>query len=231
MLKEPILRHPAKQQQAVLLRLYPNRQISSYPELESFRRQLEHTKTSFKHKPYTSQKRKVMHYRAIFFAFGFLFLLLGMIVHYKTSILASSLLFGNIATLKFVMSAICLLLAGSAFVFSILMRTDKEVANRLIAHAKRKLKRAYERKWIELGVKPFFLFSKERRPVLTLKQHYRDARVKIHDHREEVFSLLQQVSNSMEIDPKTRENLYNQAMCELNEKLALTIQSFQTRAV
>jgi hypothetical protein len=215
--------------QALVIKLSTPHHKLSYPELSAFRKQLEKNKACIKHKPYTLYKKKVLQYRAIFFGFGLLFLILGVIVHYKTLTLSPTILFGSISTFKTSVCFFCIILTLSAWGFSWWLSAEKETAMRLIHQAKNKLRSAHDRKWLDLGLRSYLAFGKQRRPTLAFRQEYRETCARILEVKEETFHLLEQISSAPEINPKTQENLYNQAMIELTEKLAGIVQSFQNK--
>lgn len=198
-----------------------------YEELEQFRQLIEHQKSGRHYQHYTVNKKIVMKYRLIFAGLGTLFTTLGFIVYHKTLIMANNLLLGTWQVPKVSICTFCAIMALVAFAMAFLMRPEKEMINKLWTHAKRKLGRLYSQKGLELGHKGVIAFGDERRKVLALKHAYNEARDKISEKREEILHLVEKIANSRDMDSRTKENLFNQAALDFNDKINEIIRPFR----
>lgn len=198
---------------------------NSYPELYDLREQIEIERNGPHHRPYSTNKKRVMAYQGIFLGFSLIFLTLAGLMCFKTTNWTCSLLFGNIMMIKtFIITFSFFLFLASVWT-ALSMRTEREAVNHLAKRAKKRLRAVYARKQAELGVTSIFSHSDPK--AAFLKQLYKEARDKIQDRLEETLLLFSRIKDSKEVDPESKEDLYNQAILEFHDLLYAIILEFR----
>lgn len=202
-----------------------------YTELEIFRQQIEENQEGLHHQPYTANRSTVRLYKAIFFGFAFLFAFLGLFVVMMTSSLAYSFLNYSFV-FKSLVATFCGTLALAALTLAMTMRAERETIRHYVRLARSNLAKVYARKRMNLGFKTYlFNFGKNQKQAAALRQMYHDACDKIHERKEEVLHLVNRIAGTQSLDSKTKELLFNQAICELNDKLTLLTHTFKHSAL
>lgn len=215
--KAPITSIPA-------LKLY--RDNKSYAELNLFRQQF--AIDSAAPLLYTSAKAKMLVYKLIFGGISAFFLFLAFMLWNHSVPFATGILSISESTLlKNLLGAICAGMGGTALFIAVGLRTDRDVASHLKRKAYYKITRQYARKKMELGITGLLFFGKAYATSAALKSAYREAICHINDHHEESLRLFDHISHSSGMTSRTREHLYNQALCELNHKLHRIVERFQ----
>ncbi len=197
----------------VSIKLYRDNQ--QHQELHQFRQKLQVDRGG----PllYSSSKKKLTLYRLIFAGFAAFFIFLaaclwGHSVPFAITILSvsESILFKNM------MGGVAALLGGAALCIGATLRTERDVAARLMRKARRQLSRQYARKKVEnFGVASF-----------ALKTAYQEALGTIRDHHAELLQLFEHIAHSSGIHAGSREHLFNQALAELNQRLYRVVRDF-----
>lgn len=220
------LRHQSKAAITSIPAIKLYRDNKNYAELNIFRQQL--AVDSAAPLLYTSAKKKMLTYKLIFAGISAFFLFLAFILWNHSVPFATGMLSISESTLlKNLLGAICASLGGAALFIASSLRTDRDVANHLKRKAHHKIARHYARKKVELGVTGLLNFGKAYATSVALKNAYREAISHIHDHHDETLRLFDHISHSSGMTNRTREHLYNQALCELNHKLHRVIESFK----
>lgn len=88
---------------------------------------------------YAKQKWQNWVYRFIFFGFGLLFLVLGIIIFFKTANFACGFYVKNCGFVKNCINIVCLLLAGGAFTTGFRIHPEKEAFEHLVSKVGREL--------------------------------------------------------------------------------------------
>lgn len=199
-----------------------------YNELDIFRQQIEQSKAGMHHQPYTNSKKGVMQYRLIFCGLGLLFILLSVLSLYVSSAISFGLFLHTSAFLKSGLFSTSILLSFCSFILALTIRTEREAVLHCVRKAKAILNTIYSRKRIRLGIKRFFaLFGPQRQRAQALKHIYHEIYDRISDKKEEALHLVHRIATSHTLDESEKEDLLNQALEELNEKLMVLTHNFR----
>lgn len=98
---------------------------------------------------YAEKKSQNVFYRAIFFSFSLIFMILGIMIFFKTTNPSCSIYFGNCSMIKDCVNAICLMLAGCSFALGYFLNPEKEAIKYLIKKVKNELKQPTKNLQIE----------------------------------------------------------------------------------
>lgn len=198
--------------------LYQNHnQNSPYQALDGFRQEWNSYRKNAKIR-FRGLNRKVLIDRCIFFGFSFFFLTLSGIIFFKTTNWACSLYFTNCQAVKAVTCILCLILSVAAFWTGNTICAKKHAVNDLASKTNKKLARSYRQKQINLSLldnNP----TKKKESELLLKQTYHQVRDRVIESKEEAFRLLDRIIHWPSLEPTSRENLLDQTILELNDKL------------
>lgn len=207
------------------IKLY--RDNKNYAELNLFRQQF--AVDSAAPLLYTSAKTKMFTYKLIFAGISAFFFFLTFLLWYHSVPFATGFLSISESTLlKNTIGGICAGFGSAALFIAASLRTDRDVASHLKRKAHHKIARHYARKKVELGVTGLLYFGKAYATSVALKSAYREAISHINDHHDEILRLFDHILHSSGMTSRTREHLYNQALCELNHKLHRVVESFRS---
>jgi hypothetical protein len=203
---------------------------SRYLELDLFKQQIQGDVDGTPQYTYATSQEKVRWYRTVFFAMGFVFLVLAALA-FRQNILIFSAYFGNIGQLaKGFLGGISLSLACLAGVLGYGLCVAKEASHHVASRAKRKLLQLYSRKRLERGLQGLqglFFLRENLGKHAALKHEYRHTLELIEEQQEKTTHLLQKIQNYSVVDAGYRELLFNQALAELNDQLQSNLQSFK----
>lgn len=209
------------------IKLY--RDNKNYSELNLFRQQV--AIDSATPLLYSNAKKKLFTYKLIFMGLSAFFFFLAACLWWHSVPFATGMLSISESTLlKNMLGAICACFGGAAFFITALLRTDREAASHLMRKARHQITRHYARKKVELGVTRLLNFGKAYTTAVSLKGAYREALGTVNDHHNEILQLFDHISSSSGMTNRTREHLYNQALCELNQKLHRVVESFKNES-
>jgi len=199
-----------------------------YAELDFFRQQIEQSRAGFHHQPYTNNKKAAWIYKSIFFGFSILFLVLAL-ASFKLSVsLSFTLFFSSYILPKGIIATICSLFTLSSLMMALAIRSEREAVLRCIRQAKSSLTRIYARKRIRMGIKSCFaILGHQRQRYLALRHLYQEAYDKIQDKKEEALHLVARIATASTLNKKEKEDLLNQAVEELHDKLMLLSHAFR----
>lgn len=199
MLKDVVSRH-----------LVPVSQIASkknrFQELQMFKHHIEIESLTTLFRPYSATKSSVWFYRSVFYGFGCLYMILGMMLITKSHTLAPELLFINSSLIKSVLFVLCALSASISLVIGYSMKPEQEAVNHLCRKAKERVKNIYQKK-ARLGM-----------TQQELEQRYIAAMERLHGHKKEAEVLLNRIAATDSLEETMREELFNQALLELKQK-------------
>jgi hypothetical protein len=88
---------------------------------------------------YVTKKRQNWIYRLLFFGFALLFLILAMMIFFKTVNFACSLYFKNGVMVKNLVDLVCLLFAGSAFTIGYKIHPERDAMRDLVGKVEREM--------------------------------------------------------------------------------------------
>lgn len=194
---------------------YPNK----YIELNNFRQKIEEEKRGLHHRPYLAGKKKAQAYRMIFSCIGLAFLFIFAFVYHQSANWSYLLIFDNWFVPKHMLCGACLILSAISFGICYSLRAEKEAVQQLVSRAHRKLKRSFAHKKAEIG-------KSSSHKMLVFRQAFHEAWEKINDSREVTIHLFEQIANESRRNMKAKEELFNQAILELNDKLQHILQKF-----
>jgi hypothetical protein len=200
-----------------------------YHELDIFKHQIEQSKAGLHHQPYTLNKRSVLVYKCIFFGLAVLFATLCLITM-SMPILKSwgFFSFSSVTLVRSVLISLCSLLSISSFAMGFTLRSEREAVLRCVQKAKATVSRIYARKRVRMGVKRFVaFFGPYRRLALSMRQSYHEVVDKINDKKEESLHLVHRIATAETLSPAQKEELLNQAIEELQDKLLFATHTFR----
>lgn len=197
-----------------------------FADLDFFRQQIEKSKAGLHHQPYTTYRRTVLLYKTVFFSFAFLFGILGFTSLAIPSAIACGF-FSMCTAVKGVLASLCMVFSLTAFTMAFSMSSEKEAVAQYIRKTRATLLTIYRRKQIRLGIKPFFGFFTHSHQAATLRQMYYEAIDQVNDKKEASLHLMHRIGTAKTLDRKEKEDLLNQAIEELNEKLRALVHTFR----
>lgn len=207
--------------------------LSDQSELELFKAQLDISRVSYSkqtigwQQTYEENRLKVQRYRSIFFFLAFCFLLLSITV-YHLNIYYTIFFLGEVHLVaKGALCTISLILALAALLVGRSISVAKEAALQLTLRAKRRLTHASARKAIQYNLPDSIWKQEQKNPHSLLKQIYKEALDKIAESKQYALFLLYKIEASKEIDLSMREQLFNQALIEIERQLKEIIQAFE----
>jgi len=203
-----------------------------FDDLDIFRQQIEQSKAGLHHQPYTNNKRNVVIYKTIFFAFSFVFFALSLISLGLPAVISFGLFLPGITFMKGLVIGICTILSLSALAIGLTIQAEREAVLKCVRKAKDQLATIYGRKRHRFGlISMGALFGKQRQQSAALKQMYQEGLDKINDKKDEALHLVHRISTAETLDPVEKQALLNQAIEELSEKLQLLTHSFRHAAL
>ena len=199
-----------------------------YAELDIFRQQVEQSKAGLFHQPYTHNKKSILIYKSLFFAFGLLFATLGITALAITSTALVWGFFGSLAALKSIIVCLCFMLSLLAFTITLATRPEREVVLQCVRKAKAHIRDVYTRKRTRLGINAFnALFGVQKQQAGVLRQMYEEACEKINEKRDDVLHLVHRIKTSHALEKVEKETLLNQAIEDLYETLMAQTHNFR----
>lgn len=213
-------------QQAAANTDHPSR---NYVELHKFRQKIEEEKIGPHHLPYQAGRKKTITYRTIFYGLGLLFLFLCIFMYTQSMTWAGSLIFVNYTATKMTLCVFTFILALAACIFGHSIKTEKEAANQLIHRAQSKIRRVLSYKKAEFGLTRFLSFGRQFKKHMAAKEAFHDTWEKIRESKKITYALLEQIANTKGLDNQALEELFNQTILELNDKLHLIITEFKKK--
>lgn len=190
------------------------------PDLNDFKKQLDHL-------PYYIHKKNVFKYRIIFVSLGLLFIGLALFVFLEKTSWFCNMLFTNCYLVQASLSGLCLLLSATAMCIAYHIRPEKEAVQHLAQRAKQRITKIYSQKCPHFGF-GWLLILRGDKQAATLLKAYHDAADKLHELKTSTLALVRHVANSQHLDFHNKEQLFNQALLELKEKLNWIVRSFHS---
>lgn len=197
----------------------------AYPNLDFFRQSLPH---SF-HQMYLAKKRQAFTYQAIFFGLGFIFLFLAALIYFKTTNWKCDFYLGHAEFVKACAYSFCLLMTTITCSIGYYIYPEKETIFALIYSVKKSLTRLHKerKRTTRFGLISNQTSTKSLISGVSSQELYYQALDKIQEHQDETLQLVERIHISRRIPWKVKEQLFNQAICELHAHLVNTIQTFQ----
>lgn len=197
-----------------------------YNDLNLFREKIEGLTVGPDQYHYSVHKKGALKYKVIFFALAVLYSVLAVILYFKTFSWSFSFLFGDINhAIKGLSCIFCGVIALSSLKLCISMTAEKQAANHLYKRAKLRIRQAYNRKTLNFGIKNLLPLTFAPKEIKALKQYYLDCVEKIREIRDETIHLLDQIRKS---NQEKREDLFNQAVLEMNDRIHLLVDTFNS---
>ncbi len=198
-----------------------------YPLLHLFKNQIEVDQLNPEHKPYSHQKSTVLIYRMIFLTIGVIYFILGAILLSKSLSWTCGFIFGSTTAVKSVLLSVCGSVSLSSIWLGLCMTTERESVKNTVRQAHREIKKIYERKLTQNGIKRFFANEMDLRRSTAFKQHLQDFLDNLHLEQKHATHLVDRIAKSNSLNKESREELFNQAIIELRSKLNSIIQAFE----
>lgn len=203
----------------------------SYPELQLFRQQIESAQNGICHQPYTVECKKVTYYRTVFLGFSFIFLALSFVLFFHKMSWPFHLYAGILNVSKTLALTFSLFLSAAALLLGLRLHPEKDAAAHLARKAKQKLAAIYTRKNVESGLRSFFAFGLTYRKSEVFRQTYKEIREKINEKHEHTLYFMERIAEAKQLNWKTKEELFNQALLELDDKLHLLVHTFRSTKI
>jgi hypothetical protein len=201
---------------------------NAYPKLHLFKNQIELDGDGPLQKPYSAAKSNVLTYRIIFLSIGMLYLVLGMILFFKSLTWSCTLVFGSCFLIKTIICSVCGLSSLYCITLGSLLNPEKEAVKKAYRQSKERLRKTYEMKVVKYGMKNYLLFGREYRKSMALRQIYQEASEKLHEYKEEAQQLISRIRKSSSCERNEKEELFNQAILEFKDKMELLVGTFKT---
>lgn len=216
--------HVARQKFVV----YPTLKQQRYVDLDLFRQQVEESKAGLHHQPYTNKKKETARYKGIFYGFAFLFFMLTVITIAIPSAIGCGFLFSSCTFLKAIIVTISTTFFLSSLLLALSLKAEKEAIVSLLKKAKAHLAAIHARKQIRMGIKGSFpLFGKHRKAAIGLRQTYQETLDLLNDKKEETLHLVHRIGTAETLPEQEKEDLLNQAIEELHDKLQHIVHQFR----
>jgi|694.fasta_scaffold75838_2 hypothetical protein len=221
-------------QQGLLLNLFHHSMKKEgkprYPELETFRWQIEVEKTSPRYLLYSRLKKKVFTYKSVFLLFGFIFLSLSAVILAKASYWS----FGTLSYKEFFIAknlacTFCASIGVASGWIGYSLRPEKEAAGLLLRKAKHKLSKAFASQKLNNGLKGLLAFGKKYQQTIALQHAYQEAWDHCHHLHEELLHLFDRIGETCSLNEQAKEHLYNQALMEFKEKTFEVVHQFKDK--
>lgn len=205
---------------------YLSSNSTRYIELEIFKQQLHVGELNYQY-TFAECSYKIRNYRTIFLAIGVLFLCLACLI-YEYNLVFFTDLFGNLRFLaKGFLIGLSLTFSFAASFIGYSLCVAREASTHQCFRAKRKLYQIYTQKRLEEGVSGLFNIGTFCSKHYSLKNKYQEVLHQIEEIKENTVPLLKKIQHCENIDTQYRELLFNQALCEMQDHLRASIQSFK----
>lgn len=199
-----------------------------YNELNQFREQLEEAKSAPHHQPYQAGRKKALFYQIIFYGLGLIFLFITLFMYTQTMNWAGSLFFVNYTATKTVLCLFTFALSCISFSIGYSISIEKEAVNQLIDRAQAKMRHILRYERAQFAVN-HLSFRDQFKKSLLAKQAFHDANEKVKESKKITFTLLEHINQTVSLEKKDKEHLYNQAILELNDKLHFIIFAYKDK--
>ena len=178
-------------------------------------------------RPFTSRKRIVQIYTVTFYAIASILLFLSLFVFVSAPNWFYAMYVGHSWVIKALVGAFGICLAGGAAVVAFHLRPETEAVVHLSSKARRRLRQAYWLKATALTRQAVNHSNDTAARLKHLKAAYQDAKSQIDDSKDENSILLRQIARATFVDPAGREELFNQALNELDKSLQSILSAFK----
>lgn len=203
-------------------------QENSYYDLNRFREELNTKGICPKTQLYHHHKKAAWLYRSIFFGIAALFFTLLITMYFQKTSWFVLTYFSQHVMAKIFACTICGSLGIGSFLIGLSIKAEKESVSQLFRSFRSKLFRVYMRKRMLLGWKQIVAFVHHASDGIS--QDYDHALEGLNEKREGALNLMKQIRQSRNLDVATRENLFTQALSELQDDLHAITQAFHDKA-
>lgn len=208
--------------------VHPTLRQQRYADLDLFRQQVEESKAGLHHQPYTNRKKQTGRYKWVFLGFSLLFFVFALVTIGIPSAIGCGFFFSSCTLLKGIIVTISTTLSLSALLMGLSLRAEKEAIASLVGKAKAHLTAIYARKQTRMGIRGFFsLIGAHRHAAIALRQMYREIHDLINDKKEETLHLVSRIATAETLHDQEKEDLLNQAIEELHDKLQHILHGFR----
>lgn len=189
-------------------------QLSSAYEVCPIKQTIDSTDHNF---IYQSKINRI--YQWIYFAFGLFFMLLGLVVLYKTNNWAGALHFQRFELVKTFTYSFCFLLSLGALGLTYAMKSDEEITEDIISVFKKKLERVYRDLCSMNANHPQF------------SQFYQETKEKIERKKKKTLQRLLLIKQASTLDYQAKEQLCHEIYHDLQTKLRNVLHYFRDSVV
>jgi hypothetical protein len=200
---------------------------TKFRELNIFREKIIN-KTLHNPDPLSSIKKNVLFYQLIFFGIGFFFLFLTNFIFSSKMSWTWVAYFGNSHIAKSMLCILCGIFCMTTFCIGLSLKVEREAVSLLVNKASHKLSRIFSRQKSEYGLH-FFSKRSNLKNYLIFRQNFYEALDKIKEIKEETFHIMHKIKEAKNLEEHQKNNLFNQALTELDYELKDILVSFQKK--
>jgi hypothetical protein len=199
-----------------------------FEELNHFRRKIEQGRSGLHQFPYTIHKNKVSMYQMVFIMLSVIFFAAAIHLYFAHFNWIYYLMFSGTITLQSFLITISCGMGIATGGMGLSLKPEGEIADYSLRRAHRKIKKIYRRK-VRFSHCAHYSSPKG---MCTLRQGntliYEDLIDKLHSLKEENNMTLKRIRLSKKLSDQQKENLYNQAILELQFKLERLVSAYKS---
>ncbi|MCB1112694.1 MAG: hypothetical protein H7A37_09235 [Chlamydiales bacterium] len=195
-------------------------------EIDQFREHIQSTKSGLHHVPYTVNKGKIMVYKAIFLGLGLLFMVLGLWLYSSVINWHCPAIFENCENMKNFLIGFCYFIGFISIVYSLMMKPEQEIASLVVKKALNRAKKIHKKKMMQFSYERVVAGTYTYNQVSKYRAAYHDILDKVHLIETDAMLLIKRISISRVMKEEEKENLYNQAIEDLQHKLHSAVHEF-----
>lgn len=198
----------------------------AFATLQKFRSKISGSK-ELSTKPFTARKRMATIYTVTFYAIASVLLFLSLFVFISAPNWFYAMYVGHSWLIKALVGTFGVSLAGGAAAIASNLRPETEAVIHLSSKTRRRLRQTYWLKTTSLTRKAVSESNDTVARLKHLKAAYQDAKSQIDDIKDENNILLRQISRATFLDVAGKEELFNQALSELDLRLQEILGTFR----
>jgi len=197
----------------------------AFATLREFRDKI--SKKELSSRPFTARKRVAQIYTVIFYAISSILLFLSLFVFLSSPNWFYAMYVGHSWLIKALVGSFGVSLAAAAAAVAFHLRAENEAMIHLSSRIRRRLRQIYWLKATALSRQSGVDSNDTALRLKHLKAAYQDAKAQIDDSKDETNILLRQISRASFVNCKGKEELFNQALNELDNQLQQIMSAFR----
>lgn len=201
----------------------------SKTELAHFKQILQNSRTEVGNLSlYSTYVKNTWVYRGIFIAISVLFFSLALAIYPKSLTWTASLIFGSIISTKTLIIAGCVAIGAIAGLIAFILCPVNEAANFKVSRAYKELWKLHEGRRLKKGIHWLTSCTDKLHQKSILHHLYRDVCDKIDESSNEIKALIHAINKREKMTPEYKERLIEQALDELDFKIAEHLNKFRS---